>query len=59
MELALAALQPVSPLMLADHLISLAEVADRAGFRDAAASLVSLVYSVLDEKGEAAAAVAA
>ena len=53
MELALAASQPVSPLMLADHLLTLAEVADRAGFRKAASSLLSLVDAVLDDAGEA------
>ena len=39
---------PISPLMLADRLISLAQDADRAGYSDAASRLVGLVYSVLD-----------
>lgn len=42
-----------SPLMLADRLISLAEDADRAGFRTAAIHLVGLVYAVLDDPGAA------
>ncbi len=40
----------VSPLSLADRMISLAQDADRAGYRDAAASLVTLVYAVLDQR---------
>ena len=40
--------QPVSPLVLADHLITLAQEADRAGYRQQAENLVSMVYSVLD-----------
>ena len=44
----LPATQPVSPLVLADRLITLAQDADRAGYRDAASDLVSLVYTVLD-----------
>lgn len=39
----------VSPMVIADRLITLAQDADRAGYRAAAASLVSLIYSVLDE----------
>ena len=39
----------VSPMLIADRLITLAQDADRAGYRGTAASLVSLVYSVLDE----------
>ena len=42
---------PISPLMLADRLITLAQDADRAGFADAATHLVGLVYSVLDGSG--------
>ncbi len=58
MELAAAATRPpsptagppqCSPLMLADRLITLAGDADRAGFKEAATHLVSLVYHVLDE----------
>ena len=40
--------RPVSPLVLADRLITLAQDADRAGYRDAASHLVSLCYSVLE-----------
>ena len=40
----------VSPLSLADRMISLAQDADRAGYRDAAADLVNLVYAVLDQR---------
>ena len=39
---------PVSPLMLADRLITLAQDADRAGYRDAATHLVSMAFTVLD-----------
>lgn len=37
-----------SPLVLADRLLTLAQDADRAGYRDTASSLVQLVYNVLD-----------
>ena len=48
---ALPVLAPsVSPLMLADRLITLAQDADRAGFRQEANHLVAMVYSVLDAK---------
>ena len=40
---------PVSPIVIADSLITLAQQADRAGYRDTAASLVTLMYSVLDQ----------
>ena len=40
--------RPVSPLVLADRLITLAQDADHAGYRDAASHLVSLMYSVLE-----------
>ena len=40
--------RPVSPLMMADRLITLAQDADHAGYRDTASHLVSLVYTVLD-----------
>jgi hypothetical protein len=40
--------QPVSPLMLADRLITLAQDADRAGFQDTARRLVKVAYAVLD-----------
>lgn len=39
-----------SPLILADHLITLAQEADRAGLHDSASRLLGLVYSVLDEE---------
>ena len=41
--------RPASPLMLADRLLTLAQDAERAGYRDAAAHLVALVYDVLDD----------
>jgi len=40
---------PVSPLLLSDHLITLAERADRAGYQMAARRLVTLAHQVLDE----------
>jgi hypothetical protein len=40
----------VSPLMLADRLLSLAQDADRAGFFKPAESLLKLAYAVCDEK---------
>jgi hypothetical protein len=40
---------PVSPLVLSDRLIALAQAADRAGFTDTADKLVHLACSVLDE----------
>ena len=48
MDHVIAHARPVSPLILADRLITLAQDADRAGYRDAASHLVTLVYSVLD-----------
>jgi hypothetical protein len=41
---------PVSPLLLSDRLISLAEQAERVGCTDTARHLVRLASSVLDEK---------
>ncbi len=38
----------ISPLMLSDRLITLAEDADRAGHADAATMLIRLAHSVLD-----------
>ena len=38
----------VSPLVLADRLITLAQDADRAGYRNTASDLVSLAGIVLD-----------
>lgn len=40
----------VSPLMLGDRLLALAEDADRAGLRRPAARLLRLAYAVYDEK---------
>ncbi len=48
MDLAHAAARPVSPLVLADRLITLAQDADRAGYRDTASDLVTMAYTVLD-----------
>jgi hypothetical protein len=42
--------QAVSPLMLADRLLSLAEDAERAGLHRPALRLVRLAYAVCDEK---------
>ena len=39
----------VSPLVLSDRLITLAQDADRAGYIDAARHLVHLAHSVFDE----------
>ncbi len=41
---------PVSPLVLADRLISLAQDADRAGYAQSASRLLGLAYAVFDEK---------
>ena len=41
---------PVSPLVLADRLISLAQDADRAGYCDSAVRLLGLAYAVFDEQ---------
>ena len=38
----------VSPLLLADRLITLAQDADRAGYASAAAHLVTAMYAVLE-----------
>ncbi len=40
----------VSPLMLADRLLTLAKDADRAGLRRPAQRLLKLAYAVYDEK---------
>ncbi len=40
----------VSPLMLADRILSLAEDADRAGLHRPAERLLRLAYAVYDEK---------
>ena len=39
----------VSPLVLADRLLSLAQEADRAGYVAAASNLVGLAHAVFDE----------
>lgn len=39
----------VSPMLIADRLLTLAQEADRAGYTGAASNLVHLVLSVLDE----------
>ncbi|WP_158742098.1 hypothetical protein [Acidisphaera sp. L21] len=41
---------PVSPLILADRLISLAQDADRAGYAESASRLLGLAYAVFDEQ---------
>ncbi len=41
---------PVSPLVLADRLISLAQEADRAGYARSATHLLGLAYAVFDEQ---------
>jgi hypothetical protein len=40
---------PVSPLVLADRLITLAREADRAGYTDSASRLVGMALAVFDE----------
>jgi hypothetical protein len=40
----------ISPLMLADRMLSLAADADRAGLRRPAERLLRLAYAVYDEK---------
>jgi hypothetical protein len=47
--LPLGAAQDFSPLVLADRLLSLAQDADRAGYRDSACRLLGLMYHVLDD----------
>jgi hypothetical protein len=49
MPIAALAAPPVSPLMLSDHLLRLAEEADGAGFRVAAEHLLVLASQVLDQ----------
>ena len=41
---------PVSPLVLADRLLSLAQDADRAGFAKPAERMLRLAYAVWNEK---------
>ena len=45
-----AAPPPVSPLVLADRLLSLAQDADRAGFARSAERMLRLAYAVWGEK---------
>lgn len=40
----------LSPLVLADQMISLAQAADRAGYRSAASRLIVLAYAVLERR---------
>jgi hypothetical protein len=40
----------LSPLMLSDRLITMAEDADQAGFPDVAMTLIGLAHIVLDER---------
>ncbi len=40
----------VSPLVLADRLITLAQDADRAGYARSASHLLGLAYAVFDEE---------
>lgn len=42
--------RPASPLILADRLLTLAQDVDRAGYRDTASHLVTLVYDVLEKR---------
>ena len=44
----------VSPLMLSDRLIALAQAADRAGYSGTAEQLVTLACSIFDETPKAA-----
>jgi hypothetical protein len=41
---------PVTPLVLADRLIALAQEADRAGYAQSATRLLGLAYAVFDEE---------
>ena len=43
---------PVSPLVLSDRLIALAQAADRAGYTGTAEQLVALACTVFDEAPE-------
>lgn len=55
MDATMPAAATVSPLMLADRLITLAQDADRAGYVAAASRLIGLAYAVFDEKPQLAA----
>lgn len=39
---------PISPLMLADRLLTMAQDADRAGYAAAAARLVTAMFDILE-----------
>lgn len=41
---------PISPLLLADRLLTLAQDADRAGYAAAASHMVTAMYAVLDNR---------
>ena len=45
----MVAAAPTSPLLLCDHLITLAQEADRAGYPNTASHLVALVDGMFDE----------
>ncbi len=45
----IAPAMPASPLVLSDHLLSLAQEADRAGFAVVAEHLLHLAHSVLED----------
>jgi hypothetical protein len=49
-QIASASNEMVSPLMLADRLLTLAQDAQRAGLHRPAARLLRLAYAVYDEK---------
>ena len=53
LEVATPSPMPISPLMLADRLIALAQDADRAGYLDSATRLLGLAYAVFDEQPRA------
>ena len=44
-----AATIPVTPLVLSDRLLTLAQLADRAGCRTTATALLSLAHAVFDD----------
>ena len=51
--LADACVPSISPLVIADRLITLAQDADRAGMQAAASRLIDLAYAALDERAPA------
>lgn len=50
MEAFVVPVRPASPLILADRLLTLAQDVDRAGYRETASHLVTLVYDVLERR---------